>query len=99
MIWLKDKILILQSINLQTAKVDSRYKIDILTFGLIIDSVNINDTSKHYLCEVSVINPLTGVIRILPPSLPVLLSLSVIVPTPEPPESNNNGVCMTLSVG
>ena len=42
---------------------DSRYNIDRAIFSLIIDPVNINDTSTRYKCQVFVTNPHTDTIQ------------------------------------
>ena len=63
---------------------DSRYKINETTFSLIIDSVNANDSSMSYKCEVSVTNPLTDAVRNLQLSHDVLLSLDVIASNTDP---------------
>ena len=89
--WEKDSILISESINLQTTTIDPRYKINETTFSLIINSVNVNDSSMSYQCKVSVTNPLTGTILELQLShdTNVLLSLYVILPTTDhAPESS-----------
>ena len=87
--WNKDNTLIseLQLGNLQTTTIDSRYKISETTFSLIIDSVNVNDSSKGYKCEVSVNNPLTDAVTNLQLSYDVLLSLDVIDNVSSTPES------------
>ena len=78
--WVKEDTLIAEITNPQSAMVadGSRYKIDRATYSLIIDSVNINDTSSGYKCELSVTNPLTDVLQALQSSPQVTLSLKVI---------------------
>ena len=57
---------------------DSHYQIDRGRYSLIISSVTVNDTGTDYQCELSVLNPVTNVLRVLQPSTPVTLSLKVI---------------------
>ena len=78
--WVKEDTLIAEITNPQSvmAADGSRYKIDRATYSLIIDSVNINDTSSGYKCEVSVMNPLTNALQVLQSSPQITLSLKVI---------------------
>ena len=65
--WYKDNSLLARAGRRFVSKVsiveDSRYNIDRATFSLIIDPVNINDTSTYYKCQVFAINPITDVIQ------------------------------------
>ena len=58
--------------------IDPRYQIDRAAYSLIINSVNSNDTSSSYMCELTVVNPKTDVQQVLQPSSQVSLSLNVI---------------------
>ena len=50
MIWMEDSV---EIANSQTGRItDSRYGINGTTFALIIDPVNVNDTSSNYRCQV-----------------------------------------------
>lgn len=78
--WMKDSILIAEATNPQSVWTidDARYNIDRATYSLIIDSININDTSSNYQCELFVTVPKTDAKSVLQPSLPVTLSLKSI---------------------
>ena len=56
---------------------DSRYNIDRATYSLIIDPVNINDTSTRYGCQLFVINPITDNVQQLQLHLIQSLNLSL----------------------
>ena len=75
-IWKKGDTRIVDPQDTRTA--EPRYNIDRATYSLIIDSVNINDTSSGYQCEVSVTDPLTNAVNVLQLSSEVSLSLTVI---------------------
>jgi hypothetical protein len=75
--WLKENSLLAEAPRQNVLTVDnSRYNVDRATFSLIIDPVNINDTSTHYRCELFVTNPITGTIS--HPQSGQVLSLQVI---------------------
>ena len=78
--WMKDNTAIAEATNPESVTTvdDARYKIDRATYSLIIDSVNINDSSSNYNCELSVVNPMTNAKRVLQPTPQVALSLNVI---------------------
>ena len=57
-IWMKDSVEIANSQN--SRKTDSRYDIDRATYALIIDPVNVNDSSLSFQCQVFVTNPITN---------------------------------------
>ena len=78
-IWRKGDTRIVEAINPQDVRrAEPRYNIDRATYSLIIDSVNINDTSSGYQCELEVTNPLTNAVNMLQLSSEVSLSLTVI---------------------
>ena len=56
-IWTKDGDEVANSQSI--TKPDSRYGIDGATYALIIDPVNVADTSSSYQCQVYVTNPIT----------------------------------------
>ena len=56
---------------------DSRHDTDRTTFALIIDPVNVNDTSSNYQCHVYVTNPITNTKHKLQLIVGVKLSLTV----------------------
>ena len=57
-IWMEDSV---EIANSQTGRItNSRYGINGTTFALIIDPVNVNDTSSSYQCQVFVTNPITN---------------------------------------
>ena len=78
--WMKGGIPIANVNNAQNVMTadDSHYQIDRGRYSLIISSVNVNDTSTDYQCDLSVLNPVTSVLQVLQPSTPVTLSLKVI---------------------
>ena len=60
---------------------NSKYAIDRATYALIIDPVSVNDSSTHYKCQVSALNPKTFVKQVLqynPQQTDVSLSLKVL---------------------
>ena len=74
--WMKDNLEILELSN-------SRYNINLSTFALIIDSVNVNDSSMDYQCHVFVnhnSNKQELYFHVYSEIIPVELSLSVIEP-------------------
>ena len=77
--WVKEDTLVAEATNPQSVRTvdDARYKIDRATYSLIIDSVNINDTSSNYQCELSVANPQTDSLEKLRPFPSAVLSLEV----------------------
>ena len=78
-IWLKENSIIAQVHKQNVSTVDdSRYNIDRATYSLIIDPVNINDTSTRYGCDLFVTDPITTSRRQLQLSPPVSLALHVI---------------------
>ena len=77
-VWRKGDTAIVEAINPQDVRTEPRYNIDRATYSLIIDSVNINDTSSGYRCELSVTNPITNAVNMLQLSSEVSLSLTVI---------------------
>ena len=77
--WTKGNTRIAEATNPQdVTKADPRYNIDRATYSLIIDSVNVNDTSNSYQCELKVKNPFTNDVNTLQLSSEVSLSLTVI---------------------
>ena len=78
--WLKENIRIAEVYSPQSVLTadDSHYKIDRATYSLIIDPVNINDTSTRYECGLNVTIPMTDTQQMLHLYPPVLLSLKVI---------------------
>ena len=78
-IWLKENSIVAEvhRQNIVTAD-DSRYNIDRATYSLIIDPVNINDTSTRYGCDLFVTDPITNSQRQIQSSPPVSLSLHII---------------------
>ena len=78
-IWLKENSIIAQAHRQNVSTVDdSRYNIDRASYSLIIDPVNINDTSTRYGCDLFVTDPTTTSRRQLQSSPPVSLALHVI---------------------
>ena len=78
-IWLKENSIVVEVHRQNILTVDdSRYNIDRATYSLIIDPVNINDTSTRYGCDLFVTDPITTSRRQLQSSPPVSLSLHVI---------------------
>lgn len=65
--WLKDNLLSVEYNPQLYMVVDPRYQINRSTFSLIIDPVNVNDSSMNYQCRVFVTNPLNGVMSVLQP--------------------------------
>ena len=78
-VWKKGDTRIVEATNPQDVRTaEPRYNIDRATYSLIIDSININDTSSGYQCELTVTNPLTNAVNMLQLSSEVSLSLTVI---------------------
>ena len=78
--WRKDSNLIFKSKNLQVfIGRDSRYGVNVSTFALTINPVDIKDSSENYQCIVEVTNPRTKAEKELQlsPQRDVLLSLFV----------------------
>ena len=85
-VWKKGDTTIVEATNPQDVRAaEPQYNINRATYSLIIDSVNINDTSSGYRCELSVTNPITNAKTTLQLSSEVSLSLTVI------------GKCTTIS--
>ena len=85
-VWRKGDTRIVEATNPQdVTAAETRYNIDRATYSLIIDSVNINDTSSGYRCELSVANPTTNAKTTLQLSSEVSLSFTII------------GKCTTIS--
>lgn len=61
--------------NIRTT--DSRYSIDRATFSLLIDPVELTDSSSYYQCNLYVENPITGQRSSLQQSSSYSLSLNV----------------------
>ena len=79
--WKKGFVVVAGLINSITpTNMDSRYSIDPTDFSLLIENVQLNDTSANYKCEVFVTDPLSlnGQTRIRLETNPaVLISLEV----------------------
>ena len=77
-IWMKDSLPILSAQD-QITKTDPRYRIND-AFSLIIESVDVNDSSSSYQCVMYSTNPITGVRQELQPQpeRDILLSLTIL---------------------
>ena len=77
--WYKETSLLAQGAGREFDSIveDSRYNIDRANYSLIIDPVNINDTSTYYKCQVFVKNPITLLKRQLQLHLIPSLNLSL----------------------
>lgn len=76
--WKKNSVSIAQQSAHGIWQADDRYDIDKSNFSLEITSVNINDSSENYQCEVYVRNPLTDNNYRLQPSREISLTLNVL---------------------
>ena len=62
---MKDNISIAEIRNLHSTikMIDSRHSINMTSYSLVIDGVDVSDTSTNYQCAVSVSNPLTDTLQ------------------------------------
>ena len=75
--WMKDSLPILNAQD-QITKTDPRYRVND-AFSLIIESVDVNDSSSSYQCVLFFMNPITGAKQELQtdPERDILLTLNV----------------------
>ena len=65
--WMKDDVTIITADSPQAiTQVDPKFDVD-TTYSLVIHSVNLNDSSSNYRCELSVTNPLTNTKQVVQP--------------------------------
>lgn len=66
--WMKDDVTIITADSTQAiTQVDPKFDVDTTSYSLIIHSVNLNDSSSNYHCELSVTNPLTKTKQVVQP--------------------------------